>query len=110
MHGKKLRIYYQNITKLCTNCLRNYQRRQCQNQKVLWVTHVVDFITDSEKWWGIVESEFPGYCGEEITQHTTNEPNQNQQHIDDACCTTRKKRTNASKVCQCTLATMAKLI
>ena len=69
MHGKKIRIYYRNMTKLCTNCFGQHQRRQCRNQKVPWVTYVRDFMSKNEdldesyygKWWEIVDTEFPGY-------------------------------------------------
>ena len=69
MHSKKIRIYYRNMTKLCTNCFGKHTRRQCRGEKVPWVVYVRDFMdsnVDIEesmygKWWGIVDNEFPGY-------------------------------------------------
>ena len=69
MHGRRIRIYHTGITKLCSNCYGRHTRRQCRNEKRQWIEYVRDFMLDNEdldenyygKWWGIVDSEFPGY-------------------------------------------------
>ena len=69
MHGRKIRIYFKNMNKLCTNCYGSHSRRQCTNERVPWVTYVRDFMKNNPeinehyygKWWDIVDQEFPGY-------------------------------------------------
>ena len=69
MHGRKIRIYFKNMTKLCTNCYRCHTRRQCTNERVTWVVYVRDFMKANPdiaasyygKWWDVVDNEFPGY-------------------------------------------------
>jgi hypothetical protein len=40
MHGKRVRLYYRDITKRCTN---THQRKQCKNEKVTWFNYVKQF-------------------------------------------------------------------
>ena len=69
MHGRKIRIYFKNMNKLCTNCYGSHSRRQCTNERVPWVTYVRDFMKNNPditenyygKWWDVVDQEFPGY-------------------------------------------------
>ena len=72
MHSKRIRIYHNGITKLCTNCFGRHTRRQCKNEKVAWIVYVRDFMksyNDIEadyygKWWDIVDVEYPGFFDE----------------------------------------------
>ena len=67
--GRRIRIYYSGIDKLCTNCYGRHTRRQCKNSKRPWIEYVRDFMFDNEdlpaeyygKWWDIVDTEYPGY-------------------------------------------------
>ena len=73
MHGRKIRIYFKNMTKLCTNCYGHHSRRQCTNRKVPWIVYVRDFMMENPditedfygKWWDAVDEEFPGYFDQE---------------------------------------------
>jgi hypothetical protein len=73
MHGRKIRVYFKNMTKLCTNCYGCHTRRQCTNDRVPWVVYVRDFmkanpdITENfyGKWWDVIDQEFPGYFDED---------------------------------------------
>ena len=69
MHGRKIRVYFKNMNKLCTNCYGSHTRRQCTNEKVPWITYVRDFMKQNPdipedyngKWWEVVDQEYPGY-------------------------------------------------
>jgi hypothetical protein len=43
MHGKRVRLYYRGITKRCTNCFQQHQRKFCKNEKVPWSDYVARF-------------------------------------------------------------------
>ena len=43
MDGRRIRIYYRTITKRCTNCFQEHQRKQCKNEKVQWVNYIKRF-------------------------------------------------------------------
>ena len=69
MCSRRIRIYHNGITKLCSNCYGNHSRRQCRNQKRQWIEYVRDFMYEHDnlkedyygKWWEIVDNEYPGY-------------------------------------------------
>ena len=69
MYGRRIRIYYKGITKLCTKCFGTHARRQCGKEKVPWINYVRDYMKNNEsieenyygKWWDIIDKEFPGY-------------------------------------------------
>ena len=69
MHGRRIRIYYKGITKLCTKCFGTHSRRQCQSEKVPWIVYVRNYMSNNEsieeslygKWWEIIDKEFPNY-------------------------------------------------
>jgi hypothetical protein len=44
MHGKRIRLYYRGIIKRCTNCFGTHQRKNCKEEKVLWIKYVEQFI------------------------------------------------------------------
>ncbi len=46
--GKRIRLYYRGITKLCTNCFGPHLRRNCESPRVQWVEYVSDFMTRHE--------------------------------------------------------------
>jgi len=50
MFGYKVRIFYKDIQKMCTNCFKSgHLRKDCNNEPKKWIHHVVDFITDNEQ-------------------------------------------------------------
>jgi len=56
MFGYKVKVYYKDIPKLCTNCYtRGHLRKECKNPNKPWLHYVVDFITDNEN---IPEDDF----------------------------------------------------
>ena len=69
VYGRRIRIYYKGINKLCTQCFGKHNRRSCTNQKVPWINYVRDYMFDNDevkeqlygKWWDVVDREFPGY-------------------------------------------------
>ena len=82
MHGRKIRIYHNGITKLCTNCFGQHTRRQCKNPKKMWLEYVRDFMVEHPdlpedyygKWWDVVDLEYPGYFESTENQETTTGP------------------------------------
>ena len=46
--GKKIRISYIGCTFLCSNCFRVHSRRNCKNEKVMWIDYVKRFMTNNE--------------------------------------------------------------
>ena len=108
MFGRRIRIYYKGITKLCTQCFGSHNRRQCQNEKVPWVIYVRNYMFNNKnveeplfgKWWDIVEKEFPGYfdspvdCGSNErnpTSHQTLPATQKPDDTSEACHTTERE-------------------
>jgi hypothetical protein len=67
MSGRKIKIYYRGIQKLCTNCFGRHQKRNCHSRKVLWIDYVARFITENPdipdeyygKWVEIVKIQKP---------------------------------------------------
>ena len=45
IHGKRIRLYYRGIRKLCTNCFGGHLRKNCSSPKVQWVEYVSDFMS-----------------------------------------------------------------
>ena len=83
MHGRKIRVYFKNMNKLCTNCYGSHSRRQCTNERTPWVVYVRDFMKNNPditqdyygKWWEVVDNEFPGYFDDD----SNDDPQVNQQ-------------------------------
>ena len=42
--GKRIRLYYKDIPKVCTNCFGRHPRKGCTEDKVPWVKYVSDFM------------------------------------------------------------------
>ena len=86
MHGRKIRVYFKNMNKLCSNCYGHHTRRQCTNEKVPWIVYVRDFmkanpdITENfyGKWWDVVDTEFPGYFDQDEDEGGNQCPDQSQ--------------------------------
>ena len=46
--GKRLKICYRNIQKLCTKCFGEHFARNCTNKRVLWIDYVKNFMEKNE--------------------------------------------------------------
>ena len=44
MCGKRIRLWYGGIPKMCSNCFGRHIRKECTNQKVQWIDYVQDFM------------------------------------------------------------------
>ena len=66
MFGKRIRIYYRGVQKLCTNCFGGHSRLHCRKDKVRWIDYVLKFMDQNPdipeemygRWWQIVNEEF----------------------------------------------------
>ena len=76
MWGKRIRVYYRGIQKLCSRCFGNHPRRNCRSEKRRWVDYVLDFMERYQdipaeiygKWLKVVNEEF----GEIVVTHDDN--------------------------------------
>ena len=65
MDGRRVKIYYRGIQKLCTKCFGKHMSRNCSEQKVPWLSYVKGFVdsnSDIEKemfgnWMQILERD-----------------------------------------------------
>jgi hypothetical protein len=65
MDGRRIKIYYRNIIKLCTSCFGQHGRRDCKEKKAKWIEYVADFIKSNPqidpalygRWMMILERE-----------------------------------------------------
>jgi len=49
MLGRKIRVYYRGIEKLCINCYKpGHIKRDCKNQTVGWITYVESFMQEND--------------------------------------------------------------
>ena len=49
MLGRKIRVYYRGITKLCINCYKpGHIRKDCPNQTVGWIAYVESFMQEND--------------------------------------------------------------
>ena len=46
--GRRIKIYYRNINKLCTNCFGAHNKRNCKEEKVKWIDYVDKFMKDNQ--------------------------------------------------------------
>ena len=66
MWGKRIRVYYRGIQKLCSRCFGNHPRKNCRSNKRRWVEYVLDFMEYYQdipdelygKWLKVVNEEF----------------------------------------------------
>jgi hypothetical protein len=66
MKGRRIRVYYRGVTKLCPNCFGAHARKNCRSEKVSWIQYVLRFMENNPdippdfygKWWKIVNEEF----------------------------------------------------
>ena len=85
MWGKRIRIYYRGVTKLCPNCFGTHPRKNCRSEKVSWIQYVLRFMESNPevppefygKWWKIVNEEFGEIIPDEVNQIPIEETPQN---------------------------------
>jgi len=71
MHGYKVRIYYQGISRVCTNCYKTgHIRKECPNPNKPWLNFVVDFITDNEQ----IPEEYFGFWMKKSREYIQKNP------------------------------------
>ena len=66
MFGRRVRIYYRGVLKLCTKCFGGHSRLHCRNDKVRWIDYVLRFMEENPdipeklygRWWQAVTEEF----------------------------------------------------
>ena len=66
MWGKRVRIYYRGVQKLCSNCFGTHPRKNCRSDRVSWVAYCLRFMeTHKEisqelygKWWKVVNDHY----------------------------------------------------
>jgi hypothetical protein len=83
MWGRRIRIYYRGVQKLCTNCFGPHPRRNCRSERVTWIQYCLNFMEKNPeipqdyygKWWKIVNQEF----GEIIPEQGENNVDQQEQ-------------------------------
>ena len=60
--GRKVRIYYNGIRRVCTNCYGFHAKQRCRNKKIQWIAQVKNFMKSNPginplwygKWWHII--------------------------------------------------------
>ena len=65
MDGRRIKIYYRGISKLCTSCFGKHVRRDCKNEKAQWIDYVRNFVNKNPqisknqygKWISILERD-----------------------------------------------------
>ena len=66
MCGRRIRVYYRGVQKLCSNCFGKHPRKNCRSEKVPWIRYVLNFMESNPdipqelygKWWQAVNTEF----------------------------------------------------
>ena len=80
MWGKRIRVYYRGVQKLCSNCFGHHPRKNCRSERVTWVTYCLKFMENHKdipeelygKWWKVVNEHF----GEIIVEENEDEMSQ----------------------------------
>ena len=81
MWGKRIRIYYRGVQKLCPRCFGNHPRRNCKSEKRRWVDYVLEFMEHYQdipneiygRWYKVINEEF-GEVIDGSSQVRTTEP------------------------------------
>jgi hypothetical protein len=81
MWGKRIRIYYRGVQKLCPRCFGNHPRKNCKSEKRRWVDYVLDFMGQYQdipdeiygRWYQVINEEF-GEVVKPQDQNITNQP------------------------------------
>jgi hypothetical protein len=46
MFGKRVKIYYKGVSKLCLNCFGKHHRKSCDMAKIPWINDIKAFMTE----------------------------------------------------------------
>ena len=66
MWGKRIRIYYRGVQKLCPRCFGNHPRKHCSSEKRRWIDYVLEFMEHYQtipneiygRWYKVINDEF----------------------------------------------------
>ena len=66
MWGKRIRIYYRGVQKLCPRCFGNHPRKNCRSEKRRWVDYILEFMDHYQdipneiygRWYQVINEEF----------------------------------------------------
>ena len=72
MSGRRIKIYYRGVRRLCTNCFGKHQKRECGNEKVPWIDYVSNFRSHNQD----IPDEFFGRWIDILQKNL--KPNENQ--------------------------------
>jgi len=71
MYGYKIRLYYKDIPRMCSNCFQTgHVKKDCENATKTWLHHVVDFISENDQ---IDEEDF-GYWMKKSREYIRDNP------------------------------------
>ena len=76
--GKRIRLYYRDIPKVCTQCFGRHPRKGCTAQKVPWVKYVSDFMVK----YAYIPKESYGKWGKIVDEWRTTEEGQTRPETD----------------------------
>ena len=48
LDGRRVKVYYRSMRKLCTNCFGKHQKKDCKNQKMAWIDYVRRFVSENQ--------------------------------------------------------------
>ena len=115
MFGKRIRVYYRGVQKLCTKCFGNHNRLHCRNDKVRWIDYVLRFIENNPdipeemygRWWQVVNEEFGpviseneerDVAGDEIEEEMQSNHQRNGTHPDEQTETRRQDTRRQERI------------
>ena len=79
MCGKKIRIYYKNIKKLCTNCFeQNHNKYNCNSERREWLAYVNQFVIQNK-----LPDEYYGSWIKRLEDWRRKNPEHHQYHLDE---------------------------
>ena len=76
MWGKRVRIYYRGVQKLCSNCFGPHPRKNCRSERVTWIAYCLRFMENNReipqdlygKWWNVVNDHYGKIIEEETEE------------------------------------------
>ena len=88
MWGKRVRIYYRGVQKLCSNCFGTHPRKNCRSDRVSWVAYCLRFMENHKeisqelygKWWKVVNDHYGEIIEEENDEDLADQPKQSNDH------------------------------
>ena len=79
MWGKRIRIYYRGVQKLCPRCFGNHPRKNCRWEKRRWINNVLEFMEHYQdipneiygRWYKVINEEFGEIIQDQVKQDQT---------------------------------------